>query len=132
VPSDSELVDAVHLALTAELASVPRARRAATAALERWGLDSLCLDAELVVSELVTNAILHGHAPIELAIRRRGGLVRVEVRDHSPAHPVSRRHRADAGTGRGLVLVASVATDWAVDGDSAGKVVWAELRASNG
>jgi anti-sigma regulatory factor (Ser/Thr protein kinase) len=121
--------DVVRITLIPELASVPRARRAAAAAVEAWCLDELVSDAQLVVSELVTNAVLHAGTTIELVVRRWGKRVRVEVRDANPALPVVRQRRADAGTGRGLLLIAQLASSWAVAPTAGGKVVWAELSA---
>jgi anti-sigma regulatory factor (Ser/Thr protein kinase) len=119
--------DVVRITLIPELASVPRARRAAAAAVEAWRLTDLVQDAQLVVSELVTNAVLHAGTTIELVVRRSGDRIRVEVRDANPLLPVIRSHRPDAGTGRGLVMVAQLASAWSVEATRGGKVVWAEL-----
>jgi anti-sigma regulatory factor (Ser/Thr protein kinase) len=123
--------DVVRITLIPELASVPRARRAVAAAVEAWCLDDLVGDAQLVVSELVTNAVLHARTTIELVVRRWGKRVRVEVRDGNPLLPAVRHHRPDAGTGRGLLLIAQLATAWSVDPTRGGKVVWAELTADH-
>ncbi len=86
-------------------------------------------DAKLVLTELVTNAQLHGLAPIELRVERRGAGARVEVRDASTRSVVLPVQDDGAMTGRGLRLVAALAAAWGVDPvpDGAGKVVWAEL-----
>jgi GAF domain-containing protein/anti-sigma regulatory factor (Ser/Thr protein kinase) len=83
-------------------------------------------DAELVVSELVTNAILHGSAPVTVRVAV-GTSVRIEVGDGSRTAPVRARARTDAMTGRGLALVAALARDWGVESRPGGKVVWCEL-----
>jgi len=83
----------------------------------------------LVVSELVTNAVRYGNAPIELAIHAQADRVRVEVTDASPVPPALRIAPPGAISGRGLALVDSIASSWgmaAVPGH--GKVVWAEVN----
>jgi serine phosphatase RsbU (regulator of sigma subunit) len=85
-------------------------------------------DAELVVAELVTNAVLHGSAPVTLRIRRDPDVVRVEVHDTGRQRPFAVRGGPDAMTGRGLALVGSLSRDWGVDPTpDGGKVVWAEV-----
>lgn len=86
--------------------------------------------ASLVVSELVTNAVLHARTAIGVAIQvLEGGGVRLEVSDDSPALPRQRRYSQDSSTGRGLVLVEALSGRWGVARweDATGKTVWAEL-----
>lgn len=84
--------------------------------------------AELVVSELVTNAVVHAATPVDVeAIVRRHG-VRVEVADGSPHPPVPRAYEGLAGTGRGLRLLEELADEWGVQPHPRGKTVWFELR----
>lgn len=109
--------------------AVPRARRAATAFLAKQ-CPHLADDAALVVSELVTNAQLHGELPGTLRLRVRGDRLRVEVEDHSRTLPQPGGYAEQAVTGRGLGLVAALARDWGVDPVPTGKVVWAELDGS--
>ena len=87
---------------------------------ERW-TDA----ATLAVSELVTNAVLHAHSEVELAVVTAGDHVRLEVRDDNPALPAARAYDDHATTGRGLELVATLSASHGVEslGD-AGKVVW--------
>jgi anti-sigma regulatory factor (Ser/Thr protein kinase) len=85
-------------------------------------------DAELAVSELVTNAVRHGGPPIVLRLVVADDRVSIEVRDGGSGRPVLRRPDADAMSGRGLALVRAVAEDWGVRQDGAGKVVHATLR----
>ena len=89
--------------------------------------DELQADAELVVSELVTNSVLHGESPIVVRVRQSGDRVRIEVEDAGRNLPMMVSQRSDAMTGRGLPLVAAVASGWGVEPASPGKVVWAEL-----
>ncbi len=114
------------LQLGAEPDAVPHARRWVAAALEGTSYDELVPDAELVVSELVTNALLHAVPPVELRVSVNG-VVRIEVADGSRRAPVRALARADAMTGRGLSLVAALAADWGVEPRPDGKVVWCEL-----
>jgi anti-sigma regulatory factor (Ser/Thr protein kinase) len=89
-------------------------------------------DAALVATELVANAVLHAGGPIGLALSwtvDEPKRVRVQVSDDSPSPPVARSYGSGASTGRGLALVASIATRWGVDRSDGGKVVWAELAA---
>lgn len=84
-------------------------------------------DAELAGTELVTNAVLHGRQPIRVTIRLDDERLRVEVADASPVSPTFSLLDPTAVTGRGLLLVASVADHWGVEPDAEGKVVWMEL-----
>ena len=89
--------------------------------------DEVAGDAELVVSELVTNAALHGAPPITVRIWAEP-CVRVEVEDHGRSAPILLQQNTEAMTGRGLSMVAALASDWGVDRvPDDGKVVWAEL-----
>lgn len=80
---------------------------------------------ELAISEVVTNAALHAHTPIEVRVAVFDNRLCVEVKDGSPAVPVSRDYGADATTGRGLGLVAAMALECGVHSlGAAGKIVW--------
>jgi anti-sigma regulatory factor (Ser/Thr protein kinase) len=82
----------------------------------------VCDDVVLVVSELVSNAVVHGDAPIRLVVVGSEGRMRIEETDD--------RNDMGAvdGESRGLVVVAHLATDWGVSpSNTSGKVVWAEL-----
>ncbi|WP_030893979.1 MULTISPECIES: SpoIIE family protein phosphatase [unclassified Streptomyces] len=106
-------------------AAVARARRMASEQLAAWGLTELEFTTELIVSELVTNAIRYGHAPIELRLIRADVLV-CEVSDGSSAAPHLRRARVFDEGGRGLLLVAQVAERWGSRHTPVGKTIWAE------
>jgi anti-sigma regulatory factor (Ser/Thr protein kinase) len=85
-------------------------------------------DALLLVSELVTNALIHGAPPIRLTMRCADSrtIVRVSDSGHQPIllqHPVA----ADAVSGRGLRLLEGIATNWGVDADTDGQSVWFTL-----
>ena len=111
-------------------ASAGAARRFVRRTLEEWGLDHLEETCTLLVSELVTNVILHARTRCEVHLEREGEGVRVGVRDDSPMLPEEKRYAADAATGRGLRLVEQLATRWGTATDPAdGKVVWFAVHA---
>jgi len=87
--------------------------------------------AVLLTSELVTNAILHGHGPLELRAHTEGSALRIEVRDQEPASPPVLRSDAELTEigGRGLQLVDTLADRWGWSAEATGKVVWFELDA---
>ena len=86
--------------------------------------------ASLVVSELVTNAVLHARTEITVVLELLDdGSVRLEVSDQSSELPQRRRYSEESGTGRGLVLVDALSSGWGVESRAEdGKTVWAELR----
>lgn len=92
-------------------------------------LDETALDtAELCVSELVTNAILHASTDVELSVTLARQRVRLAVRDQSDEMPTLERHTSTASTGRGLAMVIAIADAWGVDRhEREGKTVWCEL-----
>ncbi|MGN6473372.1 MAG: SpoIIE family protein phosphatase [Mycobacteriales bacterium] len=120
-----------ELTLGAEADAVPKARRFTAQSLAAEP-GHLVDDAEQVVSELVTNAILHGAQPVTLRILRSPHALRLEVEDGGRTLPVMSRSNADTMTGRGLSLVAALATGWGVEESAAGKIVWAELAEEPG
>jgi anti-sigma regulatory factor (Ser/Thr protein kinase) len=81
----------------------------------------------LLVTELVTNAILHAGTTFQLVIETRPHQIRVCVEDSSTWTPEVRHYDTDAVTGRGLALVEQLATSWGVDRTPTGKVVWCEI-----
>lgn len=91
----------------------------------------LVSDLQLVATELVTNAYVHGRPPVRFALTRPGsnGLLRIEVSDCGPALPQVRHPDLHTPHGRGLLLVAACSVRWGVITDAGpGKTVWAELR----
>jgi anti-sigma regulatory factor (Ser/Thr protein kinase) len=104
-----------------------RARHFVAETLRAWRLDAMVPDAELLVSELVTNAVLHAHSAAVVSLDRAGSQVRVSVSDDSSALPKLRDYGPAAVTGRGIMLVDRVASRWGVDLDGSGKSVWFEL-----
>jgi anti-sigma regulatory factor (Ser/Thr protein kinase) len=108
-------------------ASPALARRWVTRALDGIGCAALSEVVALLVSEVVTNALLHARTPLEVDVRPHGDGVRVEVRDGSPAGPRRKRHSLEGTTGRGLCLVERLADDWGWRPESGGKVVWFDV-----
>ena len=105
--------------------AVPRVRRFARSSLSA-GSDDFLSDVELVVSELVTNAALHGEPPILVRLGMVDDCVRVEVADLGRTLPIQMLDRPDNTTGRGLSLVAALSRDWGIEPNApVGKVVWA-------
>ncbi len=93
-----------------------------------WASDEFRDLAELVLSELVTNAVLHAPGPMRVSLSRRADCVALEVVDTDVHHvPVVRRYSNEASTGRGLQVVEQLADRWGVRGLAAGKGVWAVL-----
>ncbi|MFD0438920.1 ATP-binding SpoIIE family protein phosphatase [Streptomyces chartreusis] len=112
--------------LEADPAVVGRARSDVSRKLTDWGLEELAFVAELVVSELVTNAIRYGRPPIRLRLIHDRSLL-CEVSDAGSTTPHLRRARVFDEGGRGLLLVAQLAGQWGTRHARRGKTVWAEL-----
>lgn len=113
--------------LPRELTSVRRARRLATAQLGEWGLEDLADTAELLVSELVTNALRHTRGPLRLNLYARGSHLRCEVEDTEPTGPVRRFVDADAEGGRGTELLDLLTETWGSIRTATGKTMWFEI-----
>ncbi|NAZ77407.1 hypothetical protein GTQ99_18550, partial [Kineococcus sp. T13] len=117
--------------------AVAAARRHVRSTLRRMDAEDVEEPAELAVSEVVTNAVLHARTPFTITVRpSASGGVRVEVADASPVPVQVRRLGSSATTGRGLQVVASLSWDWGVDPLPAdrgpGKTVWFEPRPDAG
>jgi serine phosphatase RsbU (regulator of sigma subunit) len=112
--------------LAAELTSARRARMLVRRRLRRWGLADLIPTAELLASELVTNAVRYAQGGIALRLVREGGLV-CEVLDDSAALPRLRHASDEDERGRGLQVVSQLAQHWGARRTLSGKVVWCEL-----
>lgn len=121
-------LDAGHVT-TLELPSDPslisRARSFATDRLAAWNLDELAFSTELIVSELVTNAIRYGRQPVTLRLILQSTLI-CEVADGANTSPHLRRARIFDEGGRGLFLVAQLSNSWGTRYTREGKVIWAE------
>jgi serine phosphatase RsbU (regulator of sigma subunit)/anti-sigma regulatory factor (Ser/Thr protein kinase) len=117
--------------LASELTSARRARLLVRRRLRRWGLEELVPTAELLASELVTNAVRYAHGAIALRLVREGGLV-CEVLDDSAALPRLRHAGDEDERGRGLQVVSQLAQRWGARRTHSGKVVWCELALPRG
>ncbi|MGW4160719.1 SpoIIE family protein phosphatase [Streptomyces sp. NPDC004788] len=118
--------DVAYWFLEPEDAAPGRARRLARRALARWDLEELTDSVELLVSEVVTNAVRYAERPVTLRLLRTD-VLRCEVGDDSPQLPRQRRARDTDEGGRGLFLVNRLARRWGATRLSGGKVVWFEL-----
>lgn len=116
--------------LHGEQTEVAESRVRVRSALLHWGLSRLVETAELLISELATNALRHGRGPIELQVLLLDHLVTLSVTDADPPLPRFRRSSYDDEGGRGLQLVATMASRWGARATPAGKVVWCELPRS--
>ncbi|UGY92949.1 SpoIIE family protein phosphatase [Streptomyces gobiensis] len=111
--------------LTADPAVVSQARTAAVEQLGAWGLGELAFTTELVVSELVTNAIRYAGGPIHLRLIRDQTLI-CEVSDTGHTSPHLRRAASEDEGGRGLFLIAQMTQLWGTRYTPTGKTIWAE------
>ncbi|MFG2191835.1 ATP-binding protein [Streptomyces sp. NPDC048639] len=112
--------------LPSDPAACRSARRAVRAVLADWELEHLTHTAELLVSELVGNALLHTDGPLRLTVERRKTL-RCRVEDRSREMPHRRAAAPEDENGRGLELVHRMSTNWGVEQTRDGKSVWFEL-----
>ncbi|MCZ0985967.1 SpoIIE family protein phosphatase [Streptomyces diastatochromogenes] len=126
--AQTRALDSGHVAtwdLPCDPAVVSKARAQASAQLATWGLEDMAFTTELVVSELVTNAIRYGRGPIQLRMVLQSTLT-CEVSDASSTAPHLRRARVFDEGGRGLLLVAQLTERWGTRHNREGKVIWAE------
>ena len=124
----TRMLDARHIAswnLPCDPAVVSKVRASVLEQLNRWGLADLGFTTELVISELVTNALRYGGDPIQVRLLRDRTLV-CEVSDGSNTSPRLRRARSTDEGGRGLFLVAQLSEHWGTRYAARGKVIWTE------
>ncbi|WP_046592370.1 SpoIIE family protein phosphatase [Streptomyces mangrovisoli] len=117
--------DVVSWDVPLEPAAVATVRAAATRQVEAWGYTELAMTTELIVSELVTNAIRHAAPPIRLRLLRDSRLT-CEVADASSTAPRLRHARSMDEGGRGLFLVAQLSHRWGARYTAEGKIIWSE------
>ncbi|MBX6390088.1 MAG: ATP-binding protein [Frankia sp.] len=108
--------------------AVPQARHVLRDALSRAGLDEdSTATAELLVSELVTNAVKYGRPPVWLLVELRPGLVHASVSDTSTTLPDRREVDEESEGGRGLLVLEALAGSWGVASVESGKYLWFDL-----
>ncbi|MEV4575767.1 ATP-binding protein [Nonomuraea jabiensis] len=112
---------------TSQARSVRSARQAARAQLAEWGLQQACEYAELLISELVTNAVRHARGLVRMSLSAADGLLRCEVEDSSPVPPSPRAASCDDEGSRGLLLVEVLSSGWGSVPTGRGKLVWFEV-----
>ncbi|MDQ4084403.1 MAG: SpoIIE family protein phosphatase [Actinomycetota bacterium] len=117
------------LELSDEPDAVPLARHFVRERLRGTPLEHRSADSELILTELVTNARLHGAPPVTVGVEVSAEAARLEVADGSPGAPVNLVQNPDTMTGRGLMLVQALSDRWGVDRRAQGKLVWAEVGA---
>ena len=123
IPKD----EVVTWELEPEPNSVPWIRAQVAARLAGWGLDTLTDTAQLLVSELVTNALVHGAGSLGVRLIK-GGTLLCEVHDDGMDLPHLRHAEATDESGRGLQLVSHLAARWGTHRTDTGKIVWVEQR----
>lgn len=105
----------------------PRMARAFVAeSLQQWHLDNLIESASLVVSEVVTNAVIHARSDADLLIERMPTALRISVTDRGSGL-VSQPGTSVSDGGRGLLIVQQLSTSWGAEPTGDGNRVWAEL-----
>ncbi|XCM83861.1 SpoIIE family protein phosphatase [Kitasatospora sp. HUAS MG31] len=104
-------------------AAVGPVRNACSRKLEEWGLEEISFASELILSELITNAVRYGREPIRVRLLRDNGLT-CEVSDGSSTSPHIRRAKDTDEGGRGLFLVAQFADRWGTRYSPRGKTIW--------
>lgn len=117
------------ITLAAEPASARAARRLVREACAEGGVSGELTDtAQLLTSELVTNAMIHGRSALTVQTSLSDGLLRVEVGDDNSRHPQLRPTDDSALDGRGLHIIDLLAASWGVTDQPFGKAVWFELE----
>lgn len=129
VPEDGDVrTNSATVAVPRGIQSVGHVRQASAVRLAEWGLDDeTTASALLVLNEMVTNAQVHGRAPVELLLRRTPSRLYVEVVDGSSQLPRRRLATRDDEGGRGLQMVAELSERWGVRPVDEGKAVWAAI-----
>ncbi|NHC46444.1 ATP-binding protein [Motilibacter aurantiacus] len=116
------------LRLAPDASAVGTARRVVAERLRAAGLESVVADAQLAVSELVANAVIHARTDVTVRVELLASGARIFVHDESPTLPTPAALGTTAMSGRGLVLVDAVSARWGVEPDPAGgKTVWFDV-----
>ena len=118
--------------LSSEPASARAARAFVSATLEEWECAHLDDTVKLLTSELVGNVVRHAQTEMLVAARLEDERLTIEVVDDSPDMIIQRDPRLEDPTGRGLLMVNSMADRWGVRRQRSGKSVWFELDLRDG
>ncbi|MGW1613292.1 SpoIIE family protein phosphatase [Streptomyces sp. NPDC002285] len=121
-------LDIAFTELPATASAVSAGRTFAVETLTSWGCAHKAEDARLLVSEVLTNAVQHAEGPVVLHLHRTATELAVEISDLSPHLPQPRLADQDEESGRGLILVDTLADNWGVRPDEQGKTTWFVLR----
>ena len=113
--------------LDADTSLVADARHRIGELLTSWGCDALIADAQLVVTELLTNSILHAESACRVTLELSPEGLRIEVTDRDPSPPEPQPFDREREGGRGLLIVGTLASAWGIEQREGGKTVWAEL-----
>lgn len=113
--------------LTADGLAPMVARRFVSRVLEEWDLTGRGDEILLLVSELVTNAVVHARSDLEVVMRLARQLLRVEVHDRDPRRVAPLAWTEDQERGRGLALVEALSDVWGAEDEQIGKVIWFEM-----
>ncbi len=134
IVSVAGILEAVSSALAESRAHLDRDPRSSAAArrfveetLRRWECEGLLDTVNLLVSELVTNSIVHAESGADMAVLLKPDALRIEVTDHGQLMPALEEADVDATSGRGMSLVARLSSSWGVVPRADGKTVWFEL-----
>ena len=98
--------------------------------LRHWGEDELRAEAELIVAELASNAVLHACSPFRVSVSRTSSEVKIAVRDASSILPDNVNGPIDRDGGRGISIVAALSKLWDTDREADGKTIWAKMTRS--
>lgn len=120
-------IDEVRTSFDHDLRSSATARRFVEETLRRWDCEEVLEAVKLLVSELVTNSVVHGASAPEVAVLLRTDALRIEVTDHGGGVPAARHADDEDTSGRGLHLVDAVSSAWGVEAVGDGKMVWFEV-----
>lgn len=111
----------------ANLSSAGQARTFVGLLCRNWGVPQIVLDAEMVVSELVENAVRHSGSGCDVTVELGASTLTIGVTDHGASPPRLLRPPPDRPGGRGLLLVNTVSRRWGFQPTADGKLVWADL-----
>ncbi|MFF5173358.1 ATP-binding protein [Micromonospora sp. NPDC000089] len=116
-----------HICLPADRQSPAAARRLVAGHCAEWGVAAVADRAMVVASELVSNAVQHAGSEIDMTVTARAGSLRISVRDRVSDSPRPGAPAPISEGGRGLPIVAALATEWGYFAFGDGKTVWADL-----